>query len=308
MSVQPILKRVLVVDDDPMSRELLAVLLEGEGFAADSADSGETALEEIKHSKSAPHVVLADVQLPGISGAALARKLRRACGPATLLFAMSGSHPPLKEVSLFDGFLLKPFTMEQLADAIQAHENRPNAPSAVSQAKKEKGTAVSGQARGPLPESKSLSIAASAAKTASKKKLGVQMQVDESQSSEAANPDAVSAGDPVLNETIYEQLAVSVPNKQLQEMYAMCVNDARQRIAGMRKLAAENDAAKFMREAHAIKGGCGMLGATELHRMAAKLEANGPDAAAAGGAQNVNSLDELSDACDRLERMLGSRV
>ena len=63
----------------------------------------------------------------------------------------------------------------------------------------------------------------------------------------------------------------------------MCVNDARKRIAGMRALAADHDAAKFMREAHAIKGGCGMLGATELHRMAARLEANGPVSAARNG-------------------------
>ena len=87
----------------------------------------------------------------------------------------------------------------------------------------------------------------------------------------------------------------------------MCVNDARQRIAGMRRLAEEHDLARFLREAHAIKGGCGMLGATELHRMAAKLEVGGPDALSTEQ-QEVNSLDELSAACDRLERMLGSRT
>jgi hypothetical protein len=51
-----------------------------------------------------------------------------------------------------------------------------------------------------------------------------------------------------------------------------------------------------------------MLGATELHRMATELEANGLQAAAAQGVQAVNSLDELTNACDRLERILGSRA
>ena len=82
----------------------------------------------------------------------------------------------------------------------------------------------------------------------------------------------------------------------------MCVNDTRARIATMRRLAAEQDDAKFIREAHSIKGGCGMLGASELHGMASELEKNGL------GAGEVNSLDELAAACDRLERMLGSRV
>jgi hypothetical protein len=50
-----------------------------------------------------------------------------------------------------------------------------------------------------------------------------------------------------------------------------------------------------------------MLGATELHRMAAHLEANGLEAALTGGSQTVNSLDDLLCACDRLERILGSR-
>ena len=102
-------------------------------------------------------------------------------------------------------------------------------------------------------------------------------------------------------------VADSMPANQLRQLYTMCVNDARARIDNMRRLADEHDGAKFVREAHAIKGGCGMLGATELHGMAAALEKNGLEASEPG-AQEVNSLDELTRACDRLERMLGSRV
>jgi CheY-like chemotaxis protein len=288
MSPKPIPKRVLVIDDDPMSRELLALLLEGEGFMVDAADSGESALDLISRGNSAPDLVLADVQLPGISGAQLARELRSACGPSALLLAMSGSEPSAKTIAKFDGFLLKPFRMEQVAAAILAAKNQP-------------GIAA--------PKSRIFRPAKSTSTKArpSKRSMDVQTNEPDAGSAAIASNDPDGCG-PVLNETIYQQLAVSMPTKQLQEMYTMCVNDARLRIAGMRRLAADHDAARFMREAHAIKGGCGMLGATELHRMAAKLEANGPDDASAEGAQNVNSLDELSAACDRLERMLGSRV
>jgi hypothetical protein len=50
-----------------------------------------------------------------------------------------------------------------------------------------------------------------------------------------------------------------------------------------------------------------MLGATELYAMAARLENSGLDAAGLRGAGGVNPLDELAAACDRLERILGSR-
>ena len=292
MSQQPIPKRVLVIDDDPMSRELLPLLLEGEGFTVDAADSGESALDLISRGDSAPDLVLADVQLPGISGAQLARKLRSACGPATLLLAMSGSEPAAKTISNFDGFLLKPFKMEQMAATVLAAKNQPETPVAASRISR---------------RTKSTSTVARATKPASNKSMNINTRGPEPGFAAPGSSDPAGCG-PVLNETIYQQLAMSMPTKQLQEMYVMCVNDARMRIAGMRRLAAEHDAARFIREAHAIKGGCGMLGATELHRMAAKLEANGPDAASSGGTQDVNSLDELSAACDRLERMLGSRV
>lgn len=288
MPPQSIPKHVLIIDDDPMSRELLAVLLEGEGYAVELADSGESALNLAARMESAPGLVLADVQLPGISGAPLARKLRRAFGPETLLLAMSGSEPPAKIVSMFDGFLLKPFKMEQLAATILAQTAGPDKRRTPSRTK---ATATDTRE----------------AKPASKRIMSIQVQQPPAQPMASGGDDQAGCG-PVLNETIYQQLAVAMTTHQLQEMYTLCVNDARKRIEGMRKMAADRDAARFMREAHSIKGGCGMLGATELHRMAAKLEVNGPDAPASGGAPEVNSLDELSAACDRLERMLGSRV
>ncbi len=109
---------------------------------------------------------------------------------------------------------------------------------------------------------------------------------------------------PVLNEKIYSQLADSMPTQQLHQMYAMCMNDARARIGAMREMVAAHDGERFVREAHAIKGGCGMLGASELHRIAAELEKKGLE----DETRDVNFLDELAAACDRLERMLGLRV
>jgi CheY-like chemotaxis protein/HPt (histidine-containing phosphotransfer) domain-containing protein len=280
MMAQTIPARVLVIDDDAMSRELLDALLEAEGYAVESADSGEAALALLGRGDRAPDLVLADVQMPGMTGAVLAGKLRRACGRSTLLLAMSGSQPPEKTTYRFDGFLLKPFKMAEIAAALSVGERRKTG--AKRRAEREDRAGVREPA-GAASESRA-----------------------NGQSRDELPGEPVS-DTPVLNEKIYRQLAAAVPAKQLQEMYTMCVNDARARIATMRRLAEARDGAQFMREAHALKGGCGMLGATELHGMAAELESNGLEAAAPGEPK-VNSLDDLTAACDRLERMLGSRV
>jgi CheY-like chemotaxis protein/HPt (histidine-containing phosphotransfer) domain-containing protein len=287
---------VLIVDDDAMSRELLCLLLEAEGYAVESADSGEAALALLLEGEPAPDLILADVQMPGTTGVQLAGKLRRACGRSTALLAMSGSRPAEKTVSRFDGFLLKPFKMAEIAAALSARGQK--VAGAQTSPKQEKWVVVRGPAGAALPRQKLVSIPASLPNEASKDRMNTLVH---------DTPAELVPEAPVLNEKIYEQLAGSMPAKQLQQLYTMCVDDARARIATMRTLADAHDGAKFVREAHAIKGGCGMLGATELHGMAAALEMNGLEAAEPGE-QEVNSLDELIRACDRLERMLGSRV
>jgi chemotaxis protein histidine kinase CheA len=91
-------------------------------------------------------------------------------------------------------------------------------------------------------------------------------------------------------------------------MYTMCLNDARQRIANMRALARAGDRTRLSREAHSIKGSAGMLGATELYTLAAQLEAFSPIPCQTEPLAEVNSLDKLAAACDRLERILASRA
>src|SRR5579871_3679163 len=111
---EPMPLRVLVVDDDEMSRELLAVLLEANGYAVESADSGESALAHVNSSREDYDLILTDMQMPGLSGNQLASELRKRPGSAVLL-AMSGTHPPEDLLEEFDGFMLKPFNVQQLA-------------------------------------------------------------------------------------------------------------------------------------------------------------------------------------------------
>lgn len=267
--------RVLVVDDDEMSRELLTVLLDSQGYAVETAESGEAALKHLRSAAELPDVILSDMQMPGVTGPELAAKLRVEIDGRSVLLAMSGSQPTQDAVRQFDGFLLKPFKVQQFTAALEnAQKLR------VQPAQRRKS--------GP---GKVVAIDHGASQAPSAK-------ISDGAASNAA---------PVMNDRIYEQLARAMPGPQLKEMYTLCIGDARERIRRMRGSAAQHDSAQFVREAHAIKGSAGMLGATQIHTMAADLETRGlPERG--GTSDAVNSLDELSAACDRLERMLGTRA
>jgi CheY-like chemotaxis protein/HPt (histidine-containing phosphotransfer) domain-containing protein len=117
--------QVLVIDDDAPSREVLTLLLEAAGYAAESADSGEAAISLMQSSHSLPHAILTDLQMPGITGNELAQHLRLLCGPATTILAMSATAPEDHSERNFDGFLLKPFTIGAFTAALAGTAPKP---------------------------------------------------------------------------------------------------------------------------------------------------------------------------------------
>jgi CheY-like chemotaxis protein len=234
--------RILVVDDDALSRELIALLLEREGYEVETADSGDEALRHLVEAMGAqPSVVLADMQMPGIAGVELVRRMRALCGVGTVLLAMSGSSPEEATRREFDGFLRKPFTMEALAAAI-----------------------VGGSA----------------------------------EAEDGARRDASA-----LDESVYKKLSASMPRKRLQQLYALCLSDTEMRLGLMRRAQSNGDGDSYRREAHAIKGGCGMVGAMELQRLATLMEEP-----PLSGTNHVVSFDEFNAACERLRRILDERA
>jgi diguanylate cyclase (GGDEF)-like protein/PAS domain S-box-containing protein len=75
----PAAPTILIVDDEPQNRRLLAVLLRPEGYQTESVASGEEALTAIAH--SAPDLILLDIMMPGIDGYQVASILKG--NPAT---------------------------------------------------------------------------------------------------------------------------------------------------------------------------------------------------------------------------------
>ena len=107
---------VLLIDDDMVSREVMATVLSMSGYPVMTAADGEAAVALLTAKTFAPAVILMDAQMPGLSGFELIVQLRPLS--AAQLFVMSASEAPAPLVAASDGFLLKPFAPETLAELI----------------------------------------------------------------------------------------------------------------------------------------------------------------------------------------------
>jgi CheY-like chemotaxis protein len=72
--------RVLAVDDEPDSLSVLRTVLEGAGATVSTARSGPEALDTVR--REVPHVVIADIGMPGMDGLQLIRAIRQMPEPA----------------------------------------------------------------------------------------------------------------------------------------------------------------------------------------------------------------------------------
>lgn len=117
-------KCVLVVDDEAMVRETLAMSLGDAGYLVQVADDGPRALEIIA-SGTAIDVLVTDLSMPGMDGLALIRKARdqRPDLPAILLTGYAGHGAQLAVGGSLNGaftLMRKPVTEAQLIDRIEA--------------------------------------------------------------------------------------------------------------------------------------------------------------------------------------------
>ena len=102
-------RRVLIVNDDETSAHSLALILRLEGYDAQAAPDGESALRVARAFR--PEAVLSDIGLPGIDGHELARRMRRdrdLSAGLKLLAAVTGEGEPEARPPLARGRLRPP--------------------------------------------------------------------------------------------------------------------------------------------------------------------------------------------------------
>jgi DNA-binding response OmpR family regulator len=124
---QPVLhmaRTILVVDDEPTQREMLAEALEAEGFTIVTAADGRAAL--LKFRESRPDLVLLDLMLPELSGIEVCRIIRAESGvPILMLTAKDSELDKVVGLELgADDYVTKPFSLRELIARVRAQFRR----------------------------------------------------------------------------------------------------------------------------------------------------------------------------------------
>jgi DNA-binding response OmpR family regulator len=111
--------KVLVVDDEPIVREVVVRYLEREGYRTLEAGDGETARRLLE--EEPPSLVVLDVMLPGIDGLELCRWIRaRHDLPVILLTARGEEADRIVGLELgADDYVTKPFSPRELAARVR---------------------------------------------------------------------------------------------------------------------------------------------------------------------------------------------
>jgi two-component system, OmpR family, response regulator len=113
--------RVLIVDDEPNIRDLLATSLRFAGYEIQTAANGAQAVSAVNESE--PDIILLDVMLPDMNGFSVTKKLRSSGIQAPILFLTARDEVEDKITGLTvggDDYLTKPFSLDEVVARIQA--------------------------------------------------------------------------------------------------------------------------------------------------------------------------------------------
>ena len=149
---------ILIVDDTPVNLKLTRILLVNEGYKVMTAASAEEALELLRSFH--PQLILADIQLPGIDGLELTRRIKKndetrdITVVALTAFAMKGDEQKAVDAGC-DGYITKPIDTRSLGARIREHLNRRAERQGAPQAAEQSAPATAGAS---LPAAEMLAL------------------------------------------------------------------------------------------------------------------------------------------------------
>lgn len=115
-------KRVLVVDDDALIRELLATVLRQHGLAVDLAQGGQEAVDLLREFQYG--VVLLDLMMPGVDGFSILDRIAGGdvLSPPVVLVITAADRPLIDRLDpqRIHGVIRKPFDPEEIARLVVA--------------------------------------------------------------------------------------------------------------------------------------------------------------------------------------------
>jgi two-component system, cell cycle response regulator DivK len=129
---------ILIVDDNTQNLKLARVVLANEGFDVHTASNAEDALQILR--TVTPRLILMDIQLPGMDGLELTRRLK--ADPATravrvialTAYAMKGDDEKAFAAGC-DGYITKPIDVERLPVVVSSYlaERRPESVNQITE-------------------------------------------------------------------------------------------------------------------------------------------------------------------------------
>ena len=117
-------KKIMIADDDTGIIDAVVMMLEFEGYTVSSTVNGATILE-LKNNY--PDLLLLDVQMPGLDGREICRKLKQKEDtrniPVILVSASTNLQKSAQDAGA-DDYLEKPFNMHELLEKVALQLNR----------------------------------------------------------------------------------------------------------------------------------------------------------------------------------------
>lgn len=113
--------RLLVVDDEPNIRDLLATSLRFAGFDVEAAEGGNDAVRKV--TARTPDLVVLDIMMPDMDGYTALRRIRAVAGPVPVVFltARDDTQDKIKGLTAGgDDYITKPFSLEEVVARIRA--------------------------------------------------------------------------------------------------------------------------------------------------------------------------------------------
>jgi two-component system cell cycle response regulator DivK len=119
----PVQRKILVVEDNQDSRELVVKILKRKGYQIVEAADGEEAFAKAVSEK--PHLILMDISLPKIDGAEVTKRLKKMEDfqdipiVALTAHAMKGDREKMLETG-FEGYISKPISVRDFPEQVRA--------------------------------------------------------------------------------------------------------------------------------------------------------------------------------------------
>ena len=125
-------KTILIIEDDAASRQVVRLAMQGETYTLVEATTGDEGLEMARSED--PDLILLDINMPGMSGLDVCRKLR-AEGSLVPIIMLTGKADTIDKVVGLevgaDDYVTKPFEVRELMARIGAHLRRGEATAGV---------------------------------------------------------------------------------------------------------------------------------------------------------------------------------